>query len=574
MIDTPLAVCRTCIQLLDDAAALARHYRASVAPDAWAGVQLVVTGARISLDNARINARMGGPTDDRTAACALSRSQPPNSPARGTLCRPRSPFCTRTNERDTGLQPRTWPDLRLHFAPRGLDPHGARACAPGRAGRLRPAHRRHDVAAGAPGDHGHPRRQLRRLAELLESVVDEAGAGGPCAEPAGDRHALRPHGGEPLLPHPQPLQRPRHHAGATGRGSHRGLQQRRALELGAGRLRCLPADDVGAGADGTRRGQSLAADAAGFVAGAIFTFAPLHMAHLLGHMQVMSLEWIPFYVLFLLRSMQAAAHGRPWLRTALLAGLFLAFVGLCDWYFVLYLFFFTALTLVWAGVRCLWRWRHRGAGSAVRRLLPVIGAPVVAGAVFVLLLSPMLVPMVREATRFSFMVRPPTDLYVLSASVMDFLVPNRLHTLARPASFAWIGNQIAPVSERTISVGYVALILAVAGAWRGRGRSGLWVLTALFFFLMALGPRASGQHHLGRHPHRRRCRAQLDALRRAQRDRALHAHQPQRQPLRAHGAARPGRPGGHGRVRVVRVATSQPGVAGCRSGRRVGAGPG
>ncbi|MEZ4612243.1 MAG: hypothetical protein R2838_18685 [Caldilineaceae bacterium] len=73
----------------------------------------------------------------------------------------------------------------------------------------------------------------------------------------------------------------------------------------------------------------------------------------------------------------------------------------------------------------------------------MIGAPVMAGAVFVLLLSPMLVPMVREATRFSFMVRPPTDLYVLSASVMDFLVPNRLHTLARPASFAWIGNQIA-----------------------------------------------------------------------------------------------------------------------------------
>ena len=68
VIDTPLAVCRTCIQLLDDAAALARHYRASVAPDAWAGVQLVVTGARISLDNARINAQMGGPAEDRTAA--------------------------------------------------------------------------------------------------------------------------------------------------------------------------------------------------------------------------------------------------------------------------------------------------------------------------------------------------------------------------------------------------------------------------------------------------------------------------------------------------------------------------
>ena len=68
VVDTPLAVCRTCIQLLDEAAALASHYRASVAPDAWAGAQLVATGARISLDNARINARMAAQTDDRAVA--------------------------------------------------------------------------------------------------------------------------------------------------------------------------------------------------------------------------------------------------------------------------------------------------------------------------------------------------------------------------------------------------------------------------------------------------------------------------------------------------------------------------
>ena len=41
-----------------------------------------------------------------------------------------------------------------------------------------------------------------------------------------------------------------------------------------------------------------------FLAGVIFTFSPFHMAHLLGHMQVMSLEWIPFYVLYLLRAIE------------------------------------------------------------------------------------------------------------------------------------------------------------------------------------------------------------------------------------------------------------------------------
>ena len=36
---------------------------------------------------------------------------------------------------------------------------------------------------------------------------------------------------------------------------------------------------------------------AAFAAGVIFTFSPFHIAHLLGHMQVISLEWIPFYAL-------------------------------------------------------------------------------------------------------------------------------------------------------------------------------------------------------------------------------------------------------------------------------------
>ena len=84
-----------------------------------------------------------------------------------------------------------------------------------------------------------------------------------------------------------------------------------------------------------------------FLAGLIYTLSPFHMAHLLGHMQVMSLEWLPFYVLYLLRALQRSRRREPWLRSALLAGLFLTMAGLCDWYFVLYLFLFTGLAVVW-----------------------------------------------------------------------------------------------------------------------------------------------------------------------------------------------------------------------------------
>jgi hypothetical protein len=94
-----------------------------------------------------------------------------------------------------------------------------------------------------------------------------------------------------------------------------------------------------------------------FLAGLIFTFSPFHMAHLLGHMQVMSLQWIPFYVLYLLRTMEHSRRGQAWLRSALMAGLFLTLTGLCDWYFVLYLFLFTGLVIGWHWILAIRDWR-------------------------------------------------------------------------------------------------------------------------------------------------------------------------------------------------------------------------
>ncbi len=240
--------------------------------------------------------------------------------------------------------------------------------------------------------------------------------------------------------------------------------------------------------------RSPAAVWAAWLAGLVYTLSPFHMAHLLGHMQVMSLQWLPFYLLYLLRAMRQSRDGRPWLRSALLAGLFLVFNGLSDWYFVLYLFLFTGLVIVWQWPAAVHRHSRQGgtvngwAAFSLRMLWVAARPALIAGCVFVVLLSFWLVPMIQEARQFQFMVRPPADLYVLSASVMDFLVPNRLHSLWRPQSFTWIGNQIAPISERTISIGYLPLALAVAAAGMAWRKAFFWWAGALLFFMLALGP--------------------------------------------------------------------------------------
>lgn len=241
--------------------------------------------------------------------------------------------------------------------------------------------------------------------------------------------------------------------------------------------------------------------AAAFVAGAIFTFAPFHFAHLLGHMQVFAYQWIPFTVLYLLKGMegwaQAGKHPTrdgatvpaPRARARLsryrdpaLAGFFLALAGLCDWYFGLYLGLFTGVAVLWtwlAHMRALGWW-----GALWRAVAPSAAAGVVA----VVILSPMLVPMVREAVQYDFMVRPESDLYILSATAVDFILPNRLHALVPNAGFNALGNQIAPVSERTIAVGWGALLLALVAMVRSRRRALPWLLAAGFFALLAMGP--------------------------------------------------------------------------------------
>jgi hypothetical protein len=264
--------------------------------------------------------------------------------------------------------------------------------------------------------------------------------------------------------------------------------------------------------------------ASAFLAGVIFAFSPYHFAHLLGHLQLIALQWLPFYVLYLLRGLdraerkpgfsQTAANSsvRPItdstqrtvrqtknqvsgsaLRDALKAGLFLILVGLVDWYYVMYCLLFTGLLLV---IRLLQRrltWRG-------------VGVVAGAGAFFGLALSPLLLPMVQGARSWggASLLCAYQETLVLSADLLAFITPQVFHplwgdwALARSASFT------ATPSEYTVFAGFTVLLLCSIAilamrthrqkpGFFGRNRvssasPGLYLLSAAFFALLALGP--------------------------------------------------------------------------------------
>ncbi len=229
--------------------------------------------------------------------------------------------------------------------------------------------------------------------------------------------------------------------------------------------------------------------AAPFIAGLIFTFSPYHLAHLLGHMQLISLQWIPFYALYLWRGLQRAQAGRSTWRDSAKAGLFLVLVALCDWYYLFYCLLLTALALGWVTAILLWRAARSGERPTARTAWQVVVMPLASIALTVLVLSPILIPMVREARVFSFMVPPASESTRLSADLLAFVTPSGFHPWWGTAVQTWADRTFtSSFSEYTVFVGFVALGLAVLGAWRGGRGRWFWLAATFLFFVLALGP--------------------------------------------------------------------------------------
>ena len=111
---------------------------------------------------------------------------------------------------------------------------------------------------------------------------------------------------------------------------------------------------------------------AAFVAGGAFAFCPYHAGHMLGHMNLASLQWLPLYMVALFKAFGAPGDNaapermdRAKIGWALLAGLWLVANGFTEWTYVAFLGLFTAIYLLWK--LAVWR---RSLIAGLRSLLP------------------------------------------------------------------------------------------------------------------------------------------------------------------------------------------------------------
>ena len=219
---------------------------------------------------------------------------------------------------------------------------------------------------------------------------------------------------------------------------------------------------------------------AAFVAGLVFAFCPYRQAHDLGHLSLVTTQWLPFLAWRILRFGQD-----PTGRNAVWFGVGLALVGLSTPYYLLY----GAAPML---VLCtIYAFRVNRAGVMARS--SYINAAVGLGLAFMVLLPFYLPyvstsPDVREA-----LSRASSEAQNWSADLLGYFLPPAWNPLLGKWTWPWYRHFINPtLAEKTVFPGFIAWALATIGvitSWRRRRPLVLlWVALGAAAIMFSMGP--------------------------------------------------------------------------------------
>lgn len=221
-------------------------------------------------------------------------------------------------------------------------------------------------------------------------------------------------------------------------------------------------------------------------AGVIYAFGSSKLFYAsLGQFNIASSQWIPFAVLYVLRT----GERRRW-QDAVLAALFLTFQAWSELTYTTFLLIFIGIYVIW--MLCI------GYFARPRHLLFIIFPLFIfIGLLFAIGIGPFLWAMLPDMrVEGDFFTSGGGFSDIFSADLLGYLAPTRLHP--------WLGEWAASLpfpndKGQHIFIGYSALLLVGAGIVhllrRQRWQGLFWPLTTFIFWLLTLGPviRIAGQ---------------------------------------------------------------------------------
>ena len=212
------------------------------------------------------------------------------------------------------------------------------------------------------------------------------------------------------------------------------------------------------------------------IAGFIFTFSNYHFAHAQGHLELVSLEWIPLFVLFWYMLIT-----KPRIILAIASAIVLFAVLLCDYYYFLYCVLIACLIVGWYGIQkkdifFFFRKGHLIPVTAFFVGFLVTAGPLVASFLLLNMRDPLVGAHLPE---------------VYSLDLLAPFIPGGHWRFAHLTHSYW-SNLPGNIHESSVHIG-LAVLYVLIFTWFKRRRFPaqglrLWYFILIFFTVMGLGP--------------------------------------------------------------------------------------
>lgn len=211
---------------------------------------------------------------------------------------------------------------------------------------------------------------------------------------------------------------------------------------------------------------------AGMVAGITFAFAPVVVAERLPHLNMSAVFWIPWAVLLLTRLMREAK-----IRDAILLTIVVVLAFLTRLQIGVLVLMFAGVYFVGLALAERKKW-HR---LALGRLL-------LAGLVSLLLLSPLLIYAWQSVQQIGGTSLTREGAEDFQTDLLAYVLPTPQNPLLGSWTADIYGQTFAVNEQYWAYLGLVPLLFALYAAISRPRKALPWLLTGLFFFLLALGP--------------------------------------------------------------------------------------
>lgn len=213
---------------------------------------------------------------------------------------------------------------------------------------------------------------------------------------------------------------------------------------------------------------------ASFFSGLVFGFSSYHFARAWGHLNLVSIQWIPFFILFVLKMRKESSQ-----KNVYLAVFFLILSTL--WADLQYTVFLGLFTIWFLAYEILFERQQ------IKEFLLRLGIMLVSFFIIILLvLGPLFYGILTG--KYAYAWTSPNDFVIYSADLLGFFIPNSLNLFFGNYSQGIISHFSTTGIESVTYIGYTVVALAVIAIAKLWNKAKFWLLSAFVFIIFSLGP--------------------------------------------------------------------------------------